>query len=233
MVGVGGRDHHDHGVRQGPAAVDVLDPCRLGRCGAVGDPHGGRGARLPAVHVAAEHGGARRVVPRENGAELGALGIVGPASPDRPGGAEVRGAHVERAGRRDTEPSTLLQARVGRERLVLRVPDACPGEHGESEQAACPDRHRFICSTVYPLSASPGGGVSDTADTGRRAASVATARARRDASKRTADPGREGGRRRAVRRARFTAWFVARAPTDWPPGRNGSPCKRVTKRKSG
>ena len=136
MVGVSRRRDSCGGSVQRQAAVDVLDPRELSSDGVVGGPHAVGGAWLLTVHVPAEHGGACLVVPGEDPPELGALGVIGASRLGRVACAQMRRADADRAGRRDAEPATLLRTRLTGERLVVRGPDAFPGEYGESEHAA-------------------------------------------------------------------------------------------------
>ena len=138
MVGVRRRRDACGGSVQRQAAVDVLDPRDLSRCGVASGPHAVGGARLLAVHVPTEHGGACLVVPGKDPPELGALGVIGADRLGRLPCAQMCRADADRAGRRDAEPATLLRTRLTGERLVVRGGDAFPGEYGESEHAASP-----------------------------------------------------------------------------------------------
>jgi hypothetical protein len=138
MVGVRRRRDARGGSVQRLAAVDVLDPRGLSRCGVACGPHAVGSARFLAVHVPAEHGGACPVVPREDRPELGALGVIGADRLGRLPCAQMCRADVDRAGGRDAQPATLLRPRLTGERLVVRGGDPFPGEYGESEHAASP-----------------------------------------------------------------------------------------------
>jgi hypothetical protein len=135
MVGVRRRRDACDGSVQRQAAVDVLDSRGLGSCGVASGPHAVRGARLPAVHIPTEHGGAGPVVPGEDRPELGALGVIGADRLGRFPCAQMCRADADRAGGRDAEPATLLRPHLTGEGLVVRGGDPCPGEYGESEHA--------------------------------------------------------------------------------------------------
>ena len=140
MVGVRRRRDPRGGSAQGHAAVDVLDPRGLSRCGVACGPHAVGSARFLPVHVPAEHGGACPVVPRKDRPELGALGVIGADRLGRLPCAQMCRADADRPDGRDAEPATLLRPRLTRERLVVRGGDPCPGEYCESEHAASPRR---------------------------------------------------------------------------------------------